>query len=189
MLDLVDTEAAGGGWEAGRLQALVYTLAFTGLRKGEVLHLQRSDIDLAGRILSVRAKAGWHPKTAGSTASLPIAPPLAAILSGWTRRCGCSWLFPGKRLAGPWTGGCPGTKAIDCLKAAGLRAGVPRLTFLSFRKTLGTVAKTWGFSPLELKAWLRHSNLDTQRFYDQSDVEILRPSADRIVFPRVVSSA
>lgn len=46
LLALLDREASEGSWKAGRLQALVYLLAFTGLRKGEALHLRPWDVSL-----------------------------------------------------------------------------------------------------------------------------------------------
>ncbi|MHB8736259.1 MAG: hypothetical protein ACYC6M_13240, partial [Terriglobales bacterium] len=143
---------------------------------------------LAGKILKITAKENWRPKTLASSAELPIVGPLADVLRTWIHRCGSDWLFPGKRLLGPWTGGMPGTKAIDCVKAAGERAGVPGLTILSIRKTVGTNAKRWGLSPLELQALLRHTNLETQKFYDEKDVEILRPGVEKIQY-RVVNSS
>lgn len=185
LLELLDLEAAGGSWAAGRLQALVYVYAFTGLRKNEALHLEVADVDLLARTLSVRPKADWRPKTLDSAAVLPLAGPLAEVLARWVRRCGDRWLFPGARLLGPWTGGSPGRKAIDEIKAAGARAGIEGLTILGFRKSLGTLAKSWGVTQLELKALLRHTTVETQRYYDEEDAELLRAAADKITFPRI----
>lgn len=187
VLELVDSEAAGGTWAAGRLQALVYTYAFTGLRRAEALHLEHNDIDLVRRVLTVRPKPTWRPKTLASSARLPIAAPLAAVLALWMPRTGCRWVFPGARLRGPWAGGPPGATPLDQVRAAGERAGVENLTILAFRKTLGTLAKSWGFSQLELKALLRHTSIHTQTWYDEDDVEVLRPAADRITFPRAAT--
>ncbi len=188
ILELVDSEACQGTWEAGRLQALVHTYAYTGLRKQEALHLEVKDLNLASRFLTVEPKPGWSPKTVKSSARLPIAEPLAAVLRVWSVRCGSNWLFPGKRLRTPWTAGSPGARALDQVRAAGERAGVAGLTILSFRKTIGTYAKQWGFSQLELKALLRHSNVETQRWYDEDDVEVLSPAVGKIQF-RIANSS
>ena len=104
-------------------------------------------------------------------------------------RTGCQWVFPGRRLRGPWTGGPQGRKAIDEIKAAGQRAGIRGLTILGFRKTVGTLAKSWGISQLELKALLRHTTVETQRYYDEEDAELLRTAAAKIQFPRIATSA
>jgi integrase/recombinase XerD len=180
ILDRADLEAATGGWKAGRLQALVYTLAFTGLRRGEALRLELVDVDLSSGILSIRPKPDWRPKTLRSSARLPIAGPLAARLRLWLPRTASPWVFPGVELAGPWTGGSPGYKATDEIRDLGERAGVAGVCPLSFRKSLATLAKVAGINQLELKALLRHSALETQRFYDEADPELLRPAIAKL---------
>lgn len=188
VLDLVDQEAAGGDWAAERLRALIYLYAFTGVRKGEALYLQVSDIDLVDRRLLITPKDGWRPKTLASAAPLPIVAPLVQVLAHWLPLTGSVWVFPGMRRVGPWTSGAPGTKPLDQIKAAGERAGVPGLTILGFRKTIGTYGKAWGFSQLELKALLRHNNPETQEWYDEERVESLRPAVDKIRFPRLADT-
>lgn len=184
VLDLADARARLGAWEAGRLQALVYVYAYAGLRKMEALHLQPGDVDLDRRLLKIEPKDGWRPKTLESACTLPMASPLRDVLRLWTPRCGGLWLFPGKRLKRPWTSGSRGTKPLDQVKSLGEDAGVRDLTILSFRKTIGTYAKTWGFSQLELKALLRHTTIHTQDWYDEDDAEVLRPAADKVAFRR-----
>jgi len=186
LLELVDREAAEGSWKSGRLQALVYLLAYTGVRKGEALSLRPWDIDLDRRILSIEPRITFRPKTKKSAAKLPIADPLAEVFSLWLPRCGGEWVFPGVRLRQPWRGGPPGYKPLDEIHSVGERAGIQGLTISSFRKTIGTLAKTWGLGQLELKALLRHSNVETQRWYDEEAVESLRPAVAKIQF-RVVS--
>ena len=195
VLDQADAEAGTGGWEAARLRALVYTYAYTGLRAAEALHLMAANVCLDRRTLTIAPTENWRPKTLKSSATLPLSDELAAVLAGWLPRAaapefrpgrlkisGVIWVFPGKKLTGPWTCGGPGVRPLDQVKALGERAGVPGLTCLSFRKTLGTLAKSFGFGPLELKAWLRHSNVQTQSWYDEEDVEVMRGSAGKIQF-------
>lgn len=180
ILALADQEAALGSWKAGRLQALVYTYAFTGMRKMEALRLRVGDIDLDRRTVAITARRSWRPKTPKSAAVLPLAAPLVAVLTLWLPRSGGEWVFPGVRLKAPWTGGCPGYKPLDEIRQLGERAGVPGITILGFRKSIGTHAKTWGLGQLELKALLRHTNIETQKFYDEEAVESLRPAVEKI---------
>jgi integrase len=56
------------------------TLAFTGLRIGEVATLRRQDVDLAQGLLHVRRRQDWGPKTEASERSVPIHRRLLAIL-------------------------------------------------------------------------------------------------------------
>jgi integrase len=189
LLEYLDAEAALGGWKPARLQALVYLLAYTGLRKKEALHLKRWDVDLDRRVVRIAPRASNVLKTAGSAAEIPLADPLVEVLDRWLCRCGCDWVFPGVRLVGPWTGGPPGQKAIDRIRKAGEAVGIEGLTILGFRKTFGTLAKTWGLGQLEVKAVLRHSNVETQRWYDEEAIESLRPAVRKIQFRSAVSGA
>ena len=184
LLDLLDREASQGGWKEGRLQAMGYLYAYTGMRAKEGLTLDRDDIDLAAGVLTIRPKAGWRPKTLHSARTLPLAPPLLEVLQLWLPRTGCQWVFPGVRLSGPWTGGPPGGKAVHAVKAAGERAGIGPMPILGFRKTLGTVAPYWGVAPQDVQAMMGHTSVETQRFYREHDVEQLRSAVARIHFPR-----
>jgi integrase len=187
VLQLLDSEAAGGGWEEGRLQALVYTYAFTGLRKSEALYLRKADVDLEARILRVKRRRNFRPKTAASAAPIAIADELGSVLARWLPRTGSDWVFPTKDGKTPWTSGGPGKKPLDMVKAAGRRAGVDGLTILSFRHSFATHSKRWGFGPLELKDWLRHTDIDTQGWYLEDDLENLRLSSRSITFKTVSS--
>ncbi len=182
LLRLLDEEAGGGGWSAGRTQALVYTYAFTGVRKCEALTLEIADIDLPARLLWIRPKDGWRPKTLASSSVLAIAEPLAAVLARWMPRTGCQWLFPGKRLLGPWLHGYQGTKPLDLIKAAGLRAGIEGFTILDFRKSIGTNAKRWGITQLERKSLLRHTSVETGEWYDEVDSDLSRKIVGKIQY-------
>jgi len=184
VLELADSEASAGSWAGGRLQALVYLLAFTGVRKGEALTLQVPDVDLNRRLVAIRPKPSWRPKTISSSARIPIAEPLAHVMALWLARTGCQWVFPGSRLRGPWTGGPPRQTALAAVRALGERAGVPGLSILSFRKSIGTLARSWGIGPRGLMALLRHTNLQTQDWYDEDDLDLLREDVRKIRFPR-----
>jgi integrase len=182
VLALADQEAASGDWRAGRLRALVYTYAFTGMRRHEALGLRVADIDLAGGVVWIRSNPRRRLKTRKAGAPLAIAGPLAEVLAGWLPRCACEWAFPGSTRRGPWLTGGPGVRAVDQLRALGERAGVPGLSPGNFRHSFGTLAESWGFGELELQRWLRHTNPRTQRSYRQADLDSLRLAAAKIGF-------
>ena len=50
VLALADARAAEGTWRDGRLRAVLYLLAYTGMRAREALGLRVEDIDLFGRL-------------------------------------------------------------------------------------------------------------------------------------------
>lgn len=184
ILAQADREASEGSWESGRLQALIYTFAFTGMRKMEVLGMRADDISLDDRIVHIRANPRRKLKTRGSAAPLAIAEPLADVLARWLPRIGCEWAFPGLRREGPWLTGGPGTRPLDQVQALGKRAGVAGLTMLSFRHTIGTLAEGWGLGELELQRWLRHTRRRTQDAYRKPDLDNLRGTARKITFTR-----
>lgn len=183
VLDQADREAVRG-WEQRRLQALVYTYAFTGMRAGEAMHLYVSEIDLNARVLQIAAKPGWRPKTLKSAKPIPIAPPLAEVLSNWLPHTGSTWAFPTRKLDRPWTTGGPGYRPLDAVKELGRRAGVEGLTILGFRKSIGTLAKAMGISQLERKDLLRHTSVETGDYYDEDDLDLLKATIAKIHYPR-----
>src|SRR5581483_11665800 len=70
-------------WRAWRLYAIAYVTACCGMRKNEVLRLRREDIDLAERMIWIRARKGNQLKTESSEQPVPIPDALATVLSEW----------------------------------------------------------------------------------------------------------
>jgi len=128
-------------WRARRLLALASLFAFTGLRLKEGLYLRVEDIDLDQRVIQIIPRTLNRLKTEASAQPIPIPDGLAPILADWLPRCGSEWAFPGVTGKAPWTGGPSGHRPLDQLKAAGERAGVHGLTFLSLRHTWATQAE------------------------------------------------
>jgi len=183
VLALADQEALEGDWRAARLRAVVYAFAFTGARRRELLALAVEDVDLPGGTIRIATNGRRSLKTRSSAARIPIAAPLAAVLATWLPLCGSAWLFPGVRRRGPWLEGPVEGKALDQVKALGLRAGVPGLTFQSFRHTFASLSESWGIGELALQRILRHSSLGTQRAYRHELPEVLRDVAAKVHFP------
>ncbi len=182
VLALADQEAAGGAWKAARLRALIYTYAYLGARKREVLGLRIEDVDLAGGSIAIRTNRRRGLKTKSSSSHLPIPAELGRVLAAWMPLCGCDWLFPGATRQGPWLEGPPGLKAIDEIKALGIRAGIEGLTIASFRHTFASLAEGWNMSELELQRLLRHSRIRTQRAYRHELPAVLREAGAKVHF-------
>jgi integrase len=68
------------------------------------------------------------------------------------------------------------------IAALGERAGVPGLTILAFRHTVGTLAEAWGIGELALQRLLRHSQPATQQHYRHPDLALMRQAVARIRF-------
>jgi len=87
-----------------RLQCMVATLIFAGLRRGELTWLTVDDVSLSWGVrgcIHIRAKSldgGWQPKT-GRERVVPISTRLRPYLDVWcdTRPVATHWLFPSPR--------------------------------------------------------------------------------------------
>jgi len=183
VLARADEEALAGDWRAARLRAVIYAFAFTGARKKELLGLTVTDVDLVAGTIAIACNGRRSLKTRASAAHIPVPTPLASILREWIPQCGSTWLFPGVRRRGPWLEGPVGEKALDQVKALGLRVGVPGLTFQSFRHTFASLSEGWSIGELVLQRILRHSQIRTQRMYRHEMPEVLQAAAAKVHFP------
>jgi integrase len=59
---------------------MLQLMIFTGLRKGEVRFLEWSNVDLKNRLIHVRSKDSWSPKTEGSARTIPLCDPALEAL-------------------------------------------------------------------------------------------------------------
>lgn len=183
VLGLLEREAAGGDWKAGRLEAAVAIVAYAGLRKMEALCLRVADIDLAAGMIRIRKHSRRLLKTRASAQPVPVPGPLAAVLARWLPRLGATeWLIPAVRGLVPWTSGDLGRRPLDFLRAAGERAGVPGLSFQALRHSWATHAEQlWGLSEPAIARVLRHTSTRTSReHYRHADEADLRAIAARI---------
>src|SRR5262249_13665408 len=124
----VEEHSGWNEWRARRIQALIYVIAYLGLRRTEALRLRVADVDLPGRVINVQPYSGHRLKTETSAAAVPIPEAAVEVLANWLDRRmdapkgfpmppeGSVWLFPGSRRKTPWIGGVPGTKALDVFK-------------------------------------------------------------------------
>jgi integrase len=53
---------------------------YTGMRRGEICHLEWTDIDFEKNMISIKEKQDWKPKNATSTRTIPIQPKLKKYL-------------------------------------------------------------------------------------------------------------
>jgi integrase len=176
-------------WEAERLRAYIFTLFLLGARPAEIQRLSVDDFSPRFLTITIQAKwiplrggrrIWWKPKTVGSAATLPIGDQLSEVLKRWIRLSGSDWLFPGKKLIGPWTTGGPGVRPLDQVKALGERAGVHDLCQKSARKGIGAHGKLIGLGALERKGFFRHEDEETSEGYDDEKVDSMRPAAGKI---------
>jgi len=149
--------------EGHRLYAGFVVLATTGMRRGEVLGLQRADVDLARAEVSVRRTVGvvdgrieiGPPKSASSRRLVALDTTTTALLADHlARRAGPVWVFPGEG-DGPLNPASFST-TFDRLVA---RAGVPRIRLHDLRHTYATIALRAGVHPAIVSERLGHSSI------------------------------
>lgn len=179
--DVEDTEG-WRQWRARRLQAVVATLAYTGLRRSECLRAHVGDIDLDRRVIWLTGH-GQKLKTAGSNKPVPIPNALVPILTSWMAHRldapfgfplpkTCDWLIPTVSRKSCWTSGHEKTKPLYRLKFAGARVGIADINFQMLRRSWATHAESsWGFGEGLIQRVLRHSSpMTSRKFYRQADV-------------------
>ena len=115
---------------------------------------------------------------------MPITAGLAAVLATWLPRRPAGQVFPNGR-GKPWSGGAPGYRPIDQLRAAGARVGVAGFTPGSLRHSFGTAAATtWHVAPATLQCWMGHTTLRTTlKYYVHLEMAHLIEAARLISFP------
>jgi integrase len=146
------------------VRTMVLVAVLTGLRVGEILALRWTDVDLEAKQLRVeqavyRGCIGT-PKTKGSRRTLPL--PRAATVALQTlalkpNRGGEELVFATRT----------GTAFNDSnvlrrhIKPAGRKAGVPWVSWYTFRRTHATLLQLAGGSPKDAQAQLGHSRITT----------------------------
>lgn len=89
---------AANGW----FRPVLVTAVLTGLREGELIHLEWKDLDLDGRMIRIRRKPGWLPKSSGKgirERDVAISSELAEFLRNHKENNAGSendWVFHGK---------------------------------------------------------------------------------------------
>jgi integrase len=180
-------------WRAHRLRAAVVIALHCGLRRNELLRLQVSDVDLPGRLIRVKPH-GKTLKTAQSEDSVPIPEAAVGIIEEWLKHwrlagpegypvpADCPWLIPNVCRKGPWTGGAPGERAFDMLKAVGKRAGIPDVNWQMLRRTTATMLAAMGVGGAMIARILRHSQAVDEAFYQGRDEESMKDAARGLEF-------
>lgn len=109
------------------------------------------------------------------------------VLREWKQHETCNWVFPNSKKK-PWTAGAPGCRPFDQLKALAGRAGVGHANGKMFRHSFDTHGKgRFGMTREQMKNQLRHTTEETQKHYDQDDLENLRDAVKAIDFRKPVS--
>ncbi len=158
-------------------RAMLQLMIFTGLRKGEIRHLEWSDVDLGNRLLHVRPKETWGPKTESSARTVPLCDPaVEAVQMAWDRAekriMKSPLVFPGKN--GP-------LKDIrDGLNGACKRAGVPHIRIHGLRHTFGSQMAMAGADPFAIMKAMGHTDIKTTMIYVSLGKSHIRDQVEKL---------
>ncbi len=160
--------------EGTRYAPLFALLVHTGLRRGEALALQWSDVDLEKGLLRVRGTLArvqgrllvTEPKTAKSRRFVSISAPAERLLHGIRkgqaqerRRAGSLWRETGFVFTTETGEPCDPRNALRALKIAAARAGLPHASLHTLRHSAASVMLTAGVPLKVVSEILGHSSI------------------------------
>ena len=153
------------------LKPMVLTAVNTGMRRGELFSLQWSDVDLATKVVTVRAASA----KSGQTRRIPLNREAAAVLKAWRDRQidTTNLVFPGadgarlNNIAKSWGG------VVTIAKISGFNFHDLRHTFASKLVQNGTDLNT-------VRTLLGHSEISTTLIYAHLAPDNLRAAVERV---------
>jgi integrase len=153
-------------------------LALTGLRQGELMWLTKEDLDVARRLVRVRAKAfskeGLRRDPKGDDRNVPLSAPALAVAQQMLASTGSRWLFAAPPAPGVVDDRLRASRLWAQLKKAKKAAGVKRGTLHSFRHFFVSTMANANVSPFKVMKIVGHSSLDIiLTYYHVSEAELL----------------
>lgn len=160
--------------ETTRLYVLWAVALSMGLRRGEALGLQWSDIDLDAERITIRRALHRvdgqlkleNVKTEGSVAVLPLPKPLVPILTNHRRwqleerlAAGSAWRNTGLVFTTPLGGALEPRNVNRMFHSPCKKADVPQLRVHDLRHSCATLLFTMGVQPATVQKILRHSSI------------------------------
>jgi len=163
---------------------MVGVALLTGLRRGELFALRWKDIGEGDRVLSVReAVYEGHfdtPKTAAGLRRVPLSPAARALLTDWRRRARRS--EPDDLVFSTWSGKpISPNNVLKVIYPACEGLGLPRATWLTFRRTYASWAHEVGMPGKIIAQLMGHAKVDTTlNIYAQVLDGSVREAAERV---------
>ena len=155
-----------------------------GIRASELVGLQWNDFDWKNRCVTIQrgiviGRIG-EVKTRHSNKAIPLDPHLASMLLQYRREAGYGdWVFQSSRTDKPWW---PWTIQRNHLIPAGIKAGLGRIGWHTFRHSYSTMLRALKVDVKVQQELLRHADIRTTlNIYTQAVPEALRNVNSRVV--------
>lgn len=155
-----------------------------GLRASELVGLQWTDFDWKNRSVTIQRGVMIgrvdEVKTRYSNKAIPPDPVLASMLLSYGRQAGPgNWVFRSSRTGRPWW---PWTIQRNHLLPAGIKAGLGRIRWHTFRHSYSTMLRALRVDVKVQQELLRHADIRTTlNIYTQAVPEALRKANSRVV--------
>jgi integrase len=155
-----------------------------GLRASELVGLQWTDFDWKNRSVTIQRGVVIgrvdEVRTRYSNKAIPLDPVLASMLLSYRRQAGPgNWVFPSSRTGRPWW---PWTIQRNHLLPAGIKAGLGRIGWHTFRHSYSTMLRALRVDVKVQQELLRHADIRTTlNIYTQAVPEALRKANSRVV--------
>ena len=155
-----------------------------GLRASELVGLQWEDFDWADLHVTIQRGVVMgiedEVKTRHSKRAIPLDPDLASLLLSYRREAAPSqWVFPSSRTGRPWW---PWVIQRTHLVPAGIKAGLGRIGWHTFRHTYSTMLRALKVDVKVQQELLRHADIRTTlNIYTQAVPDALRQANSKVV--------
>jgi integrase len=157
------------------LREIMLFAVATGLRRGEIVNLQWSDVDMKNRCITVQSSATFRTKT-GKRRVVPLNDIAFYIVSTRYDDAGSEYVFVlnGRKILDGWVA----DKFKKYLRALGMN---PRLHFNSLRHSFASWLAGMGVSIYQISKLLGHSDVKvTQAYYAHLQPEQLHETVNKI---------
>jgi integrase len=167
-----------------RVRPMIQFLIFTGMRKGEMAHLEWTDIKWKRRQIHIQPKKDWSPKSARPRTIEINNQAMEALIEAYRRN---QKRTPPSRLV------FPGRKGylVDIrasLNHACDRAGIPRVTVQQLRHTCASLMVMKGSDLPSVAATLGHRDITTTMIYahlTQDHIKTQMGRLDEVAVPEI----
>jgi len=151
---------------------IFFTFLNTGMRRGELVNLEWSDIDFENSVIKIQKKSFWLPKT--GEREIPMNPELRLLLERVPKKS--NFVFPspmGKKFKEDKIR----QKLIKIAKAA----GIPNLTEVhALRHTVASRLIAKGTDLPTVQKLMGHSSIETTMIYSHQTTEQLRNAVEKL---------